>query len=64
MPNHEMTRCEIKEFDEHTFRTSAANGGSNNIVKEGEVHKISYNWLGEWEKRPQIFKFIEIISQP
>ena len=52
MPNHELNRCEIAEFDQHKFRKGRADGGADSFVKEGEVHKVFYNWQGEWEKRP------------
>lgn len=52
MPNHEVSRCEMKEFDSQTFYKSTANGNREALLKEGEKHTIWYHWLGDWEQRP------------
>jgi outer membrane protein OmpA-like peptidoglycan-associated protein len=59
MPNHEIQRCETKEFDQHDFLQSTANGSYETLTKEGETFEVWYNWTGEWASRPsktQIYK--------
>ncbi len=52
LPNHQLMTCEEKEFDAFTFFTTDKGGNRTELVKEGALTKVSYKWLGEWEKRP------------
>ncbi|NMM47738.1 OmpA family protein [Marinigracilibium pacificum] len=52
MPNHEARQCEIKEFDSYSITRNTENGNYESFNVEGEVHKVSYDWKGEWSKRP------------
>ena len=52
MPNHEEASCEIKEFDSHIFYKSKNDGSYETLEKRGEKTIATYNWLGDWDKRP------------
>ena len=52
MPNHEESSCEIKEFDSHIFYKSKNDGSYETLEKRGEKTIATYNWLGDWDKRP------------
>ncbi len=60
--NHKISYCDDKAFDTHEFRYVDEKGATQSYSKSGELTKISYAWLGEFDQRPskeQIFKNYE-----
>lgn len=53
LPNFKVSECKSREFDKLEFTlTDKSKNSSAVLEKSGEYAEVSFQWSGEWEKRP------------